>query len=102
MGTQASQVGKIEATTTTVTTATVTKIGGYNVNRVMAILSNETASDFFYAFGDNNSVIGDFSTANMLILRANTDQYFYDGVGTGPLFVYHAAGADRDIKTFLD
>ncbi len=97
-----SKIGKLEATTTTVTTATVTKIGGFDGSRAAVVLSNENASDnFYYAFGDRDAVIGDFSTANMFLLRADSDLYFTDAVATGPLFVYQASGGNLDIKTSL-
>lgn len=102
MSTQPSQVGLLNATTTALTTATVTKIGVLNNNRTMATLSNETGTDFYYAFGTNTSTIADFAATSMFILRANTDLYFTDGVPTGPLFVLQSSGGPLNIKTYLN
>lgn len=105
MSTQASHVPKLSAIGTAITDDTVTEIGGVNRNRVMAILSNENLTavthDFYYAFGDDQTTAASFTQATMFRLRADSDLYFTDGVGTGPLYVYHNAGGPLTIKTFL-
>lgn len=106
MSETSSKAGKVEATSTVVATATVTKIDAVNQNRVMIVLSNENLTavthDFYYAFGDSASAIGDFTQATMFRLRPDSDLYFTDGCSTGPLFVYQASGGNLTIKTCLD
>lgn len=98
----ASKIATIEPVTTELTSGTVKKIGTFDSNRELVILSNETASDFYYAFGKRDAVIGNYTTTDdMFKLRADTDLYFTDGIPVGPLFVLQSSGSPLDIKTKL-
>jgi len=97
----ATKTGKMVVVSTTLVNTVVKKIGGNTQTRELAVISNETTAKFFYAFGDSTSVIGDFTAATMLPLRADTDLYWSDSIPQGPLFVLQSSGGNLVIKTVL-